>query len=113
MFCVIIADAVQAFKVILNSCEKKSNPLPYLHGGLTIVATDTLGQKEILSQYPKIGSLISSNNPVALAEALNNLLKSKIKLSQIKNNALNIFQEKLCWEHQEKVLIKQINISLA
>ena len=84
----------------------------YLHGGLTVVATDTLGQKEILSQYSQVGNLISSNNPVALAEALDNLLQDSHRLNVAKDQALNIFKEKLCWEHQEQVLLDQVKHSL-
>ena len=85
----------------------------YLQVGLTVIATNTLGQQEILSQYPEIGSLIPNDNPMALAKTLETLLQNKIKPNQTKNHALNIFQEKLCWEHQEEILLKQINISLA
>ena len=81
----------------------------YLQGGLTLVATNTLGQKEILSQHSQIGSLISSNDPIALAEALENLLQSPSKLQTAKNNALNTFYEKLCWEKQEELLVIAVN----
>lgn len=81
----------------------------YLQGGLTIVATDTLGQTEILSRYPQLGSLIPSNNPVALAEVLNNLLQDSQKLDRAKKDAIKIFNEKLCWEHQAPILLNQSN----
>ncbi|MDJ0531148.1 MAG: glycosyltransferase [Xenococcaceae cyanobacterium MO_207.B15] len=84
----------------------------YLHGGLTVVATDTLGQKEILSQYPQVGSLIPSNNPLALANTLDNLLQDSHKLNVAKNDALKIFNEKLCWEHQAQVLLNQVKHSV-
>ena len=84
----------------------------YLQGGLTVVATDTRGQKEILSQTPKVGSLIPSNNPVALAQALDNLLHNPAQLNQAKNDVLEIFPEKLCWENQEKILLQQVEKSL-
>lgn len=84
----------------------------YLHGGLTIVATDTLGQKEILSKYPTIGSLLPSNNPIALANVLENLLQFSHKLNMAKNDALNTFKEKLCWERQEGALLNQVKIAL-
>ena len=85
----------------------------YLQGGLTVVATDTLGQKEILTQYPKVGNLIASDNPLALAKTLDSLLQNYLKLNQNKNKILEIFQEKLCWESQEKILLKQVDKSLS
>ena len=84
----------------------------YLHGGLTVVATDTLGQKEILSQYHQLGSLIPSNNPIALAQGLDDLLQDSNKLNAAKNNALNIFNHKLCWEHQVQVLLDRVTKAL-
>ena len=84
----------------------------YLQGGLTVVATDTLGQKEVLSQNSILGSLIA-NNPIALAQALDNLLQNPAQLNQTKHDVLEIFQEKLCWEKQEKILLKQVEKSLA
>ena len=84
----------------------------YLQGGLTVVATDTLGQQEILSQYPEIGNLIPSDNPMALAKTLENLLQNKLKLNQTKNHALSIFQKKLCWENHDVVLLDKIQQSL-
>ena len=79
----------------------------YLQGGLTIVATDTLGQKEILSQHSQIGSLISHNEPVALAEALENLLQPSLKLQTAKTKALNTFNNELCWENQIEVIVNR------
>ncbi len=84
----------------------------YLHGGLSVVATDTLGQKEILSQYSQLGNLIPSNNPVALAKVLDNLLQDFDRLNRAKNNALKIFQDKLCWENQEAILLNQATKAL-
>ncbi|HEY9647064.1 MAG TPA: glycosyltransferase, partial [Chroococcidiopsis sp.] len=38
----------------------------YLQAGLAVIATDTAGQREILSQCPAAGRLIPSNDPQAL-----------------------------------------------
>ncbi len=65
-----------------------------------------------MSQYPQVGSLIPSNNPVALANTLDNLLQDSHKLNSAKNDALKIFNQKLCWEHQAQVLLNQVREAL-
>lgn len=84
----------------------------YLQAGLAVIATDTAGQQEILSQQPAIGRLIPSQNPVALAQALKDLLCTPEKLNTTKANSLKLAKKKLCWEKQVKSLIKSIEIAL-
>ena len=78
----------------------------YLQAGLAVVATDTLGQKEVLSQNPAIGLLIPSNNPEALTQALNDLLKNPGKLIAAKAAALQAAKDKFSWESQVETLCK-------
>ncbi|MEQ9370295.1 MAG: glycosyltransferase [Coleofasciculus chthonoplastes F3-SA18-01] len=80
----------------------------YLQAGLAVIATDTAGQREILSQQPAIGRLIPSQNPVALAQALKDLLCTPEKLNTTKANSLKVAQENFSWEYQVKVLIERI-----
>lgn len=84
----------------------------YLQAGLAVIATDTVGQREILSQFPRIGQLIPSQNPVALAQALKDLLSTSEKLALTKANSLQVAQEKLCWEHQAGVLLQAAKLAL-
>lgn len=76
----------------------------YLQAGLAIIATDTTGQREIISQNPEVGSLIPSENPIALAQAIEGLLCNPEKLANAKATALKIASEKFCWEKQIKNL---------
>ena len=73
----------------------------YLQAGLAVIATDTPGQSEIFSQYPEIGSLIPSQNPQALAIAIEDLLANPQKLIQAKTAAMEAARKNLCWETQE------------
>ena len=96
-------------KDVCNTDLTISNKLfQYLQGGLTVVATNTLGQKEILSQYAQLGVLIPNDNPLTLANALNSLLQDSQKLNLAKNNALQIFQKNLCWENQAEILVNKV-----
>ncbi len=77
----------------------------YLEAGLALIATDTAGQREIISQRPAIGRLIPTNDPLALAKALEDLLNSPDKLCAAKNAAQQAAKELFCWEKQaDKVL---------
>ena len=76
----------------------------YLQAGLAVIATDSAGQKEILLQHPEIGVLIPSNEPIALANAINELVKSPSLLAAKKQVALSVFQEHLCWEQYQTAI---------
>jgi glycosyltransferase involved in cell wall biosynthesis len=76
----------------------------YLQAGLAVIATDTVGQREILSQYPEVGSLIPCQNPQALAIAIEDLLANPQKLIQAKTAAMEAAYNNLCWESQEAKL---------
>jgi len=84
----------------------------YLQAGLAVIATDTAGQREILSQWPGLGRLIPSNNPLALAQALSDLLHAPNKLTNAKATALKAAQEQLCWENQANSLLQAAELAL-
>jgi glycosyltransferase involved in cell wall biosynthesis len=73
----------------------------YLQAGLAVIVTDTSGQSEILSEYPKIGELISSNNAIELAASINSLVNDTQKLALTKKTALLVYRDQLNWENQE------------
>ncbi|MFN9858551.1 MAG: glycosyltransferase, partial [Pseudanabaena sp.] len=80
----------------------------YLQAGLAIIATNTEGQSEILSQYPEVGQLILSNDPIALANAINNLVNNYPKLILSKQAALKTAKSKLNWESQENTILRTL-----
>lgn len=84
----------------------------YLQAGLSVIATDTVGQQEIFSQRYAIGRLIPSNNPLALAQALEDLLESPNKLTTAKAAALQAAEELFCWEQQAEILLQTVELAL-
>jgi glycosyltransferase involved in cell wall biosynthesis len=84
----------------------------YLQAGLAVIATDTDGQREILSEYPQVGKLIPSQDPRALGEAINNLLATPHRLAEIKKAALIAAQDKLSGESQEQTMLELIKKSI-
>jgi glycosyltransferase involved in cell wall biosynthesis len=76
----------------------------YLQAGLAVIATNTLGQKEVLSQN-SAGRLIASENPKTLGHVLNDLLQNPEKLIVAKSAALQAAKDKFNWESQVKSLL--------
>ena len=85
----------------------------YLQAGLAVIATDTAGQREILSEQPAIGRLIPNNDPVALAQALKDLLCDSEKLTATKAASLQAAKEQFCWEKQAEILLQAAELALA
>ncbi len=85
----------------------------YLQAGLAVIATDTAGQREILSQKPAIGQLIPSNNPVALAQALKELACEPEKLTLAKAASVQAAKEQFCWEKQSQCLLLTAELALS
>ena len=84
----------------------------YLQAGLAVIATDTAGQREILSQWSAIGRLIPSNHPLALAQALEDLLQTPDKLAVAKAAALQAAKGQFCWEQQAEILLQAAELAL-
>ena len=95
-------------------CQNKqftiSNKLfQYLQAGLAVIATNTQGQSEILSQYPQVGKLIQSNNAIALASAINELINNPKEISAIKKAGQLVYQENISWEDNKNILLNLLN----
>ena len=85
----------------------------YLQAGLAVIATDTAGQREILSQWSESGRLIPNNDPVALAQAMKDLLCDSEKLTAAKAASLQAAKEQFCWEKQAEILLQAAELALA
>ena len=86
--------------------------LHYLLGGLAVVASDTIGQREVASQAPEAVRLYASGNPQALANNLNELVASAELLRRTKTAALTAAQKTFCWEQQEGALLDAVSRGL-
>jgi glycosyltransferase involved in cell wall biosynthesis len=82
----------------------------YLQAGLAVIATDTAGQREVFSQFPAIGQLISSKDPAFLAHALRKILSSPEKLANTQRAALVAAQQFFCWENQVDSLLNLVKL---
>lgn len=95
-----------------RQCTITNKLFQYLQAGLAIVATNTDGQREILSQYPDVGYLVANNNPESLAKTLKNLLTNTDKLALMKKASLEAAQ-KYSWEQQAQFIAQVANSSLS
>jgi glycosyltransferase involved in cell wall biosynthesis len=87
--------------------------LHYLLGGLAVVASDTIGQREVASRAPEAVRLYPSGDARALADVLNSLLASPERLQRAKAAALAAAQNTFCWERQEGTLLAAVARALA
>ncbi|GAB5536483.1 MAG: hypothetical protein Rubg2KO_27320 [Rubricoccaceae bacterium] len=86
--------------------------LHYLLGGLSVVASDTSGQREIANVAPDAVFLCGSRDPDTLATHLNDLLDSPARLAAAKAAALNVAHRRFSWERQAPVLQASVDRSL-
>ncbi|HEY9851388.1 MAG TPA: glycosyltransferase [Leptolyngbyaceae cyanobacterium] len=104
--------ALEVSDILSRNLTITNKIFQYLQAGLAVIATDTKGQQEVFSKLPDIGRLIPSNDPEALAEALQDLLCNPQKLTAAKAAALQLCQQKFCWETQENNLLYAVDMAL-
>jgi glycosyltransferase involved in cell wall biosynthesis len=84
----------------------------YMQAGLAVIATDTAGQREILTQHPAMGRLVACRDPVALARAIDDLVIQPDRLQTARTAALHAFQTQFCWENQHDRLLQAADTAL-
>lgn len=80
-----VAEKLRAFDIFVSSSRSESFGFVIAEAmltGLPVVATETEGAKEILSDLP-LSMLVPVDSPDALAEAINNLLNDEMKRRQL------------------------------
>jgi len=82
--------------------------LQYLLAGLAVVASDTVGQREVAGQASDAVSLYPSGDPAALAHRLDLLLEQPDRLRRAKAAALRAAERTFCWERQESALLDAV-----
>jgi glycosyltransferase involved in cell wall biosynthesis len=81
--------------------------LQYLQAGIRVIATDTLGQKEIASFFSDSVFLVSNENPHELADKIN-LLAAQKESHNIQKQKM-IYEQKISWQIQENKLQNLLN----
>ena len=93
--------ALETPNIVSRDLTVTNKLFQYIQAGLAVVATDTKGQTEVISQMPDCGQLIANNSVVALVEALNELITVPQRLAAAKAAAL-VAAKNMSWETQER-----------
>ena len=78
----------------------------YLMAGLAIVATDTPGQRELMSRIPSAGSLYRSGRPEELARILQNYIENPDLLRDAQRASWKAARESYCWDREQDKLLR-------
>ena len=74
--------------------------IQYLNAGLAVVASDTAGQSEILTQSPDAGIIVETHETSRFAAALDELLADRKSLQQHQRAARRLAETTYCWERE-------------
>jgi len=97
----------------LNNALTVSNKLfLYLLAGLAVAASDTPGQRAVLSQIPAAGALYSPGDHQALAAILRRWQTDGAALATARQAALAAARARWCWEHEQGRLLDQVEALL-
>jgi glycosyltransferase involved in cell wall biosynthesis len=90
-----------------NNLLAASNKLfSYMVAGLAIIATDTLGQKHIMSRVPDAGIVCRKADAASLAEAIDLLISDPSRLARAKRASREAAVHLFNWETEKKKLLK-------
>ena len=87
--------------------------LQYLLAGVSVVASDTAGQREIALAAPGAVFLYPGGNPIELAAQLDRLLASREQMNAAKTAALRAAETSFCWEKYADGLVGSVERGLA
>lgn len=89
----------------LNYCFSLPNKIfDYIQAGIPVISSHLPEIEKIIKGY-QIGSFVENHTPKSIANTVKEAFSNTQQYSQWKNN-LNFAAEELCWEHEEKTLLK-------
>jgi glycosyltransferase involved in cell wall biosynthesis len=87
--------------------------LSYLMSGLAIIATDTYGQRDVLSKFPAAGRLCRMNSADDLAAAMQYYIDHPDELVKAKSAAGQAADDIFNWENESGKLLDNIRLHLS
>ncbi|MBC19023.1 MAG: glycosyl transferase family 1 [Planctomycetaceae bacterium] len=98
----------------LNKNLTISNKLfQYLLSGLTVLASDTAGQKEIADSHSEFIHVFKNGSATDLAVTLNEMISNRVDLARGKQSALQQAESHYCWEESKQVLLSSVSEALS
>jgi glycosyltransferase involved in cell wall biosynthesis len=95
-----------------KSCTISNKILQYLNAGIAVVASDTLGQREVFANAPDIGLLTDLFQTGELTMKLDGILADRTQLAAMGRAARNAAIATYCWEHEAPRLIAAVESAL-
>src|SRR5690606_15212736 len=95
--------------VVLHAKPNYLEALPvkmfeYMAAGVPVICSNFPIYEEIIIKYD-CGVSVQPNNPTALAEKINNLLKDEESWKRMSKNAINAVENLFSWEKEAKILL--------
>ncbi len=87
--------------------------LQYFNAGLAVIASDTSGQREVMTRVPAAGLLVALNETGELARQLDELLSDPARLAAMGAAARRAAREIYCWEQEAPRLVATVDAALA
>lgn len=84
----------------------------YIQAGLAVIASNTSAQRLIIEQYPSAGLLYQQGSETSLAAILDDLARNLFLLNNIKAYNWALGQEKLNWEVEQQVILREVAAAL-
>ncbi|AMR31815.1 hypothetical protein A0256_10480 [Mucilaginibacter sp. PAMC 26640] len=85
----------------------------YIQAGLALIASDTLAQQQLLSEYQGLGKIYQNGNAAFLAEAISYYYHHPEELLKVRKNAIRVAREVLNWEEESQKYLALIKTKLA
>jgi len=86
--------------------------LQYLNAGLAVLASDTAGQREVLSRAPEAGIITALNDEAGLARTLNSFIGDREAIGRAQAAARRAAEDTYCWEREAPRLLELVKGSL-
>ncbi len=101
--------ALEQSSIVNRDLTITNKILQYLNAGLAVVASNTAGQREVLSRAPEAGIIIDLNNEQTLTETLDALVADVDKLRAVKQASRELAETTYCWERESPGLIELVS----
>ena len=86
--------------------------LQYLNAGLAVVASNTHGQREVLTHAPEAGLLVALHETTAVAAQLDALLADPARLARRRLAARQLAEQHYCWEKEAPRLLALVETAM-
>jgi glycosyltransferase involved in cell wall biosynthesis len=94
---------------INNDFALSNKIFTYMQAALTIVASDTTAQSDLLAQYPTIGAIYSKGDAQSLADVLSGYNKNRDKLLKSREASWHLAKDTLNWKNESRKFLTLIN----